>query len=295
MKDDSAAGAREHLHLINFTLHEAASNSTIIKVRTPSTEITPSEYQQDSSNLWSDCQIRLYDGFIFMKCLNMEKLSWLATSHAGICGHELKLVLQDTSQGSGATEKWKCPLCLQELKLNNCNLVRTKVSENKSKFTCLQPEINVKDAKLFSAGVGMRKTIETIQIQTKLSIKIADYRNLQNTNNKVCLAIHSVFKEIRFENRVEHVDGTCKESNYDAGIVWEKDGELHSTCGAVISADGAGCTRAFHHRIKGRQLRAAAPSSDYERGYVIMWTVGVWCGWASGRLVNRYIRSCKSE
>jgi hypothetical protein len=42
-------------------------------------------------------------------------------------------------------------------------------------------------------------------------------------------------------------------------------------------------------------LRATAPSSDSAWGYVFMWIVGRWCGWASGRLVNRYMRSCESE
>jgi hypothetical protein len=139
MKDDCAAGAREHLYLINSALREAASNSTVIKVWELSTKIAPSEYQQDSPNLWSGCQIRPYDGFIFMKCLNMEEFIWLVMSHATICGHELKLVLRNTSQGAGAgvKEKWECPLCLQEPKLNNCDLVMTKVSENERWFSCL--------------------------------------------------------------------------------------------------------------------------------------------------------------
>ncbi len=43
------------------------------------------------------------------------------------------------------------------------------------------------------------------------------------------------------------------------------------------------------------KLRAAAPSSDSVGGYVFMWIVGLCCGWASGRLVIRYMRSCESE
>ena len=43
------------------------------------------------------------------------------------------------------------------------------------------------------------------------------------------------------------------------------------------------------------QLRAAAPSSDSVGGYVFMWIVGLCCGWAPGRLVIRYMRSCESE
>jgi hypothetical protein len=109
MKDDCAAGAREHLYLINSALCEAASNSTNIKVWEPSTKIAPSEFQQDSPNLWSGCPIRPYDGFIFMKCLNMEEFIWHVMIHAAICGHALKLVLQNTSQGAGVKEKWECP------------------------------------------------------------------------------------------------------------------------------------------------------------------------------------------
>ena len=97
----------------------------------------------------------------------------------------------------------------------------------------------------------MKKTVEALK--NKLSIKIADYRNIWHANSKVRQAINTVYKDRMIENRKEHVVKTGQRTNYAGDIAWEKDSKIHSTSNGVISADGAGCTRAFNHRIKGRQ------------------------------------------
>jgi len=130
-------------------------------------------------------------------------------------------------------------------------MVKTKVPGRDRKFSRLQPEINVKIATLFCARVVMKKTVEALE--NKLSNKIADYRNIRHANSKVRHAINTVYKDRMIENRKEHVVKTRQRTNYAGDIVWEKDGKVHSTSSSVISADGAGCTRAFNHRIKGKQ------------------------------------------
>ncbi|KAL3802218.1 hypothetical protein HJC23_001762 [Cyclotella cryptica] len=247
LQDECSEKAKEHLGIINAALREMSKISKpsqsqssdefhVSKISGPTTdsnreahvEFLKSDYvncaieSTDSPDLLSGCDIRPYDGYIFMNAQMMEDFINMATCHAATCGHPLKLTMRDISQGAAVKEIWN-----------------------------QKPEINVKIATLFCVGVGMKKTVDALE--NKLSIKIADYRNIRHTNSKVRQAINTVYKSRMIENRKEHVAKTRQRMNYAGDIVWEKDGEVHSTSNGVISADGAGCTRAFNHRIKGRQ------------------------------------------
>ncbi len=46
---------------------------------------------------------------------------------------------------------------------------------------------------------------------------------------------------------------TCADNNYCGNIIWEKDGRQQSSCCSEICIDGAGCTRSYNHRHRGKQ------------------------------------------
>ena len=46
---------------------------------------------------------------------------------------------------------------------------------------------------------------------------------------------------------------TCADNNYCGNIIWEKDGRQQSSCCSEICSDGAGCTRSYNHRHRGKQ------------------------------------------
>jgi hypothetical protein len=229
LQDECSEKAKEHLGIINAALREmnkisrqSHSQSFDEFHATESSGPTTDSYKEahvespiksdyvnctventDSPDLLSGCDIRPYDGYIFMKAHMMEDFINMATCHAATCGHPLKLAMRNISQGAAVKEKWKCPLCLNDPELNNCPMVKTKVPGRDRKFSRLQPEINVKIPTLFCAGVGMKKTAEALE--NKLSIKIVDYRNIRHANSKVRHAIYTVYKDRMIENRKEHV------------------------------------------------------------------------------------------
>jgi len=99
----------------------------------------------------SGCHVGLYNGFIFMNCMNMEAFVLLTMSNAASYGHVLKLVVQYNGQEAGVNEKWKCPVFLQEGELKKYELVRTQISGKERKFSLCMPEIKLKIATLFCA------------------------------------------------------------------------------------------------------------------------------------------------
>ena len=96
----------------------------------------------------------------------------------------------------------------------------------------------------------MKKTVGALE--NKLSIKIADYRNMRYANSKVRQAINTVYKDRMIENRKENVVKTHKRKNYDGDNDWEKDGKIHFT--------PANLTNKFHRSLEpvttGRILKA---------------------------------------
>ena len=76
---------------------------------------------------------------------------------------------------------------------------------------------------------------------------------LAHQTKKVKAAIKETIKGRLEENRREHNALIRAEPDYKGDLESEKDGEKRSTCGGGVSMDGAGCTRAYNHKIKGKQ------------------------------------------
>ncbi|KAL7541261.1 hypothetical protein ACHAWF_006894 [Thalassiosira exigua] len=181
----------------------------------------------------------------------MEDFVRTATRHAAGCGQELRLIVRDTHMGAGVKETWLWPACCQELQFLNIDFVKTEVVQRDRKFSRSQPEINLRIANGFTAGVNATKSLEFMQ--NKLAVKTMNLRNLRHANKKVRASVQSVFGKRKRENRIEHNSLTRHDPNYAGDIVWEQDGICHSTCQSSVAGDGGGSTRSYGHKHRGHQ------------------------------------------
>ena len=66
-------------------------------------------------------------------------------------------------------------------------------------------------------------------------------------------SIKRTYEIRKIENRIEHNAAVRAQKDYRGDLEWEMNGKKHSTSAGDISHDGAGCTRSYNHRHKGRQ------------------------------------------
>lgn len=82
--------------------------------------------QVEPQSKWVPTQpIQEYDGNCLMSVTKMEELIHQLSGHSAVCGMELLLVQRDLSQGAYLIERWKCPVCLKEIELRNCDMAKT--------------------------------------------------------------------------------------------------------------------------------------------------------------------------
>ena len=171
----------------------------------------------------------------------------LSTSHAAKCGGRLRLVKSDNSQGCYLKQTWKCPCCLENLFLENCDMVKTTSVAQGAKYSAPQADFNIRLLKgLHLVGINNTKMGEFLQ--GEMGIKIANRRNRMTQLTKVRSTIGAVFDDRKMENRREHVEAEAvrKMENYQGDVEFEDvHGNKHSICAGPICHDGAGYTRAY--------------------------------------------------
>ena len=147
---------------------------------------------------------------------------------------------------------WKCPCCTETLILRNCNKVKTSQVAIGAKYSRKQPELNLR---ILAGGalVGINTQKMKEFFEGHLGVKIASERNMRRQKTKIGNAIKHTYEERKIENRIEHVRATRESNHYEGDLEWEKDGVCHLTSCGDISMDGAGCTRVYNHRHRGKQ------------------------------------------
>ena len=95
----------------------------------------------------------------------------------------------------------------------------------------------------------------------EMGIKIAADKNIRNQITKVRKSIGATYKDRVLENRQEHVKSVRESPDYCGDVLWESDGKQHSTSAGGLCIDGAGCTRIYNHRHRGRQSAAVGNST----------------------------------
>ena len=193
-----------------------------------------------------------YEGICFMVVKRMDDFIRESTGHAALCGMPLVLVERKVHyRGTMLREVWKCPCCGAQLHLNNQPTIRSKHAAQGSTHSRYQPQINLelcKGARL--EGINMA---QLEGLFTSIGIYIGRDRNLRLQSTKVKAAIKHTFEERLVQNRKEHVAMTRAKVGYRGDVVWEKDGKVCSTCCGDVCIDGAGCTRSYNHRHRGKQ------------------------------------------
>ena len=194
-----------------------------------------------------------YDGNILMCASKMEDFIRLATAHSATCGKQLVLVERNTNNGAHVQHTWKCPCCGDELTMSNCDMVRSSEVALGASYSRSQPDFNLripKGARL--VGINVEKVEEFMS--GHMGIKIPNDNNLRKQMTKVHASIHHTYKEREEENRREHVEAVREEEEYCGDIAWgSADGEMHSTARGDLSMDGAGATRIYNNRSRGKQ------------------------------------------
>ena len=156
-------------------------------------------------------------------------------------------------------QTWECSCCGDELVLKNCDMVKSMETTQGVAYSRSQPGFNlqfVTGANL--VGVNMWKLQELLF--GHLAIKISADCNLRKMQTKVKAGVKATYEERKDENRKEHCAATRSLPNYHGDIVWEKDGEKHSTSCGDVSGDGAGATRFYGNKSRGRQSAYVANS-----------------------------------
>ena len=182
----------------------------------------------------------------------MEDFITASTSHAAQCGKPLVLKDRQTSRGCYLREIWECPMCLATLEFVNCDWVRSKEKAQGAGHSRRQPDFNlraVKGAKL--VGINIGKLHEFMEGQ--LGVQMPRLKNLRRQATKVHASIETTYLERIDENRMEHCRAVRNAEDYGGDIKWSKDGDAHSTSCGDICMDGAGATRSYQHRHRGRQ------------------------------------------
>lgn len=246
-------------------------NQNFIAVNAALREIERAEEQMDDASDdvpiemtdgWTQTEARMvkcgndnierYDGICFMVVDRMEDFVRKSTGHAALCGMPLVLSKRKMHyRGTMLSEVWQCPSCGAELLLDNQGTVKSNDVAQGATHSRYQPRINlelVKGAKL--EGINMA---QLEGLFTSMGIYIGSDRNLRLQATKVRSAIKRTYEERLIENRKEHVALTRDKLDYRGDVIWSKDSEVYSTCCGDICIDGAGCTRSYNHRHKGKQ------------------------------------------
>jgi len=166
--------------------------------------------------------------------------------------HQLVLIERDNTQGAMLNLVWKCPCCEETLTMSNCNKVKSSQVALGAKYSRMQPELNLR---ILAGGalIGINTQKMKELFEGHLGVKIASARNIQRQKTKVGSAIKETYEERKIENRIEHVKAARSSNNYKGDLEWERDGVCHLTSCGDISMDGAGCTRVYNHRHRGKQ------------------------------------------
>jgi len=209
------------------------------------------EEQNNCTGVHNSDMIADTDDNCLMKISNMEDFIRLSTAHAAKCGRALVLIERDRSQGAYVVETWQCPCCNGELKLTNCNKIKSKEVARGAAYSRKQPDFNLRileGAEL--SGVNVLKLQEFLSGQ--LGIKIAADNNLRKQQTKVHEAVDNAYETFKTENREKAVADARASPDYVGDLKWTDDnGVEHSTCQAELSGDGSGATRIYEHKHRG--------------------------------------------
>ena len=193
-----------------------------------------------------------YDGNCFMSVSNMEDFIRESTAHAALCAKQLVLVDHDLSIGAFMRQKWQCPCCGDMIVFDNCDFVKSEVCARGRKYSRSQPDLNIRLATGATlSGVNLTKLQELIF--GHMAIKIAADKNICIAQTKVRAGVRIVFEQRKVENRTEHSTVTRAAPGYSGDIEFEMDGEKCSASSGDCAVDGAGATRHYNNKGRGRQ------------------------------------------
>jgi len=143
--------------------------------------------------------------------------------------------------------------------MENCDMIRSPEVAEGAVFSRSQSDFNlrlVKGTQL--TGINTTKLIEFMQ--GELGIKIASDRNLRQQITKARQSIHLTYEVRNLENQKEHVSAVRELQKYCGDVQWDSNGEHHATSARSVCINGAGCTRIYTNRHRGRQSAAVANS-----------------------------------
>ena len=187
-----------------------------------------------------------------MSLSKIEDFIRVSTEHAAKCGKQLVLVDRSTNIGSYVRQTWKCPCCGEELRLANCDMVRSNTVAEGDAYSRKQPDLNMRiinGAAL--SGINLTKVQELMSLF--LGIKIANDRNMRRMNTKVRSGIKETYNQRKDYNRKEHCAAARALHDYTGDVIWNVDGEQRLiSCGSA-SMDGGGPTRFYGNKPRGRQ------------------------------------------
>ena len=192
------------------------------------------------------------DGYGFFSIQRIVEFIAEATEHTACCGVGLSLEDMHFTNGASITMKFHCSRCCSILALKNCKSIKTDFIEEGRKFSCVQPELNIRIPKAArEVGINLEKIVQFVSF---MGVKMCTYKNLLHAEKKIRLAIEHMSHEILEQNLRDHVTAARNQIGYAGDILWtDENNNQHSTCRGPGSFDGAGLTRAYNHRIKGCQ------------------------------------------
>jgi hypothetical protein len=208
---------------------------------------------------WEGIDLPDHDGNCLMSISKLEDFIRLATSHSAECGMQLVLQRRELKDGAKVHHVWKCPCCCGQLLMDNCDMIRSPEVAEGAGYSRSQPDFNlrlVKGTQL--TGINTTKLQEFMQ--GELGIKIATDRNLRQQITKVRKSISSAYEVRKMENRKEHVAAVRESPKYCGDVEWDSKGEHYATSAGGVCIDGAGCTRIYNNRHRGRQSAAVTNS-----------------------------------
>ena len=157
-------------------------------------------------------------------------------------------------------QKWKCPCCGKVLSMENCDMVRSETVAQGAAYSRSQPDFNLRviaGAEL--TGINLLKVQEFMR--GFLGIQIPKYTNLRKQQTKIRESIKDTYQTRRMENIEEHVAAVRSSEKYRGDLVWvDENGDEHHTSTGDICFDGAGCTRSYNNRHRGKQTAFVACS-----------------------------------
>jgi hypothetical protein len=215
--------------------------------------------QTEHEVIWDGTDIPYYDGNLLMSFVRLENFIWPATAHSSKCGKQLVLRSRQLDFGAKVQHLWKCPCCSAKLCMVNCDMIRSSEVAEGAAYSRSQPDFNlriVKGAQL--TGINTKKVLEFMQ--GEMGIKIASDRNLCQQITKARKSIVRTDEDWKVQNRKEHVLAVRSADTYKGDVQWSDNGKQHSTSAGNICIDGAGCTRVYNNRHRGRQSAAVANS-----------------------------------